>query len=129
RHRGTVAETPHQAFRASRHNLAMLSQEPSIRAEEQHATVERAAITFDDSDNKIDAVVARGLSEFFDCGAGNVHATVPVSAEDGRALIGTGTHDGAKIEASRVAGNKRLREKDESSVFAGGFACKNLNFL
>src|SRR5437899_8113576 len=40
RHGGTVAKTPHQAFGASWHDLAVFAEKTAIRREEQYRTVE-----------------------------------------------------------------------------------------
>src|SRR6185312_9408618 len=57
RERRAVAEAPHQPFGAGRHQLAVLAEISTVRREEQHRTIERAAITLDYPNHQVRAIL------------------------------------------------------------------------
>ncbi len=111
--RGTVAESPHQALRACRHDLAMFAEEGAIGRKEKDGAVERSGVAFDDADDEMNVVGAGGAAELIDGGAGNVDTAFPIAAEIFAASVGASADYCAEIEPAGVGGDEGFRKEDD----------------
>src|SRR6202051_2886414 len=93
----------------------MLSEKRPIRAEEQDAAIQCAAIAFDDADDKLDPAIASHLADEIDRGARDVDRALPVSDEIVFALSCAIADSCTEIESFRVAADKCFGKHRELS--------------
>src|SRR5262249_2342932 len=117
RQRGAVTEPPDEALGRSRHKLAMLAEVGAVRREEKNRAVKSAAVALDDSNNEINTAGASDKAEGINGRAGNIHAAFPIALKITAAILGAIANDGAEVESTRIGGDKRLREDDETCPF------------
>src|SRR5260370_601829 len=129
RHGGTVAKAPHQTLGTSWHDLAVLAKKTAIRREEQYRTVEGATIPLDDSDDQVDFVASGRTAKLVNRGTGNIHAALPVSAKVLATFFRSPTNHRAKIQPSRIRGNKRFGKKHQLRTLAGSFLAQRTDFV
>src|SRR5438445_662692 len=105
----------------------MLAQEGSIGGKKENATVKRAA--FNHADYQVDRIRAGGFAQGFNCRTGDFHGAFKVALEIFASFVGARTDDGAKVEATRIAGDERLRKEHQLGALPGGVAGKIESFF
>src|SRR5258708_26242846 len=100
----------------------MLSEQLTVRGEEQHRTVQGAECALDHTDHHVTAVCCRSFTEPLRLWAGHLDSRVEVQAKLFASRRVAGTNDETVIESLRLAGNERFGEKDDFLASGGALA-------
>ena len=106
----------------------MLAEKGSIRRKEKHTAIERSALTLNHAHHQIDMVGSRCLAQCIHRWPGNFHGTLKVALEVFTARVRAPAHHGAKVEPTRIAGDKSFREEHKFGALLRGVACKIQGF-
>jgi len=90
----------------------VFAQVSSVRSEEQNGAVQRAALTFNDPNDKMYTLIPSDPGQVVDFTSRNIDGAVPVPPEllaSGRRAI---TYHGSKCRTARVSRYERFREDD-----------------
>ena len=88
----------------------MGAEEGPVRTEEQDRAIERAAVALDDTDDEMEAVVARDRPEAVDRRSRHVHRALVIAAEPFPTFGRSPADLDIEVSALRVARDERLRE-------------------
>jgi hypothetical protein len=107
----------------------MFSEKFAGRVQEHNRAVERAAIAFDDADDKRYAVVARDFAQHVDGGTRDVDRRSVVQSELVAPFWCPQPDRGAETCAPRIAANESLWKQNYLRVHAGGIGGQRPNLL
>src|SRR5215831_2332342 len=91
----------------------MFAQECTVGREEENATVERTAFTLDHSYHQVNGVVASGLAQELEIRARHFESAFKIALVVFPSRIAARSYGGAKIEATRIAGDKCLGKQNQ----------------
>src|SRR5579875_1016282 len=126
---GAIAEAPDQPLRSCGHELAMLAQIAPLRREEQHATVQRPAISLDHANDQIDLLLPGNVGKDINRRAGDIDRTFPVATVLFTSLCRPIAHHCSKRQTSWIGRDKGFREDHELCSLAGSLLRQRPHFL
>ena len=118
--RGAVPEAPDQALQRGRHELAVLTQDLSLRAQIDRGAVQRAAVALDDAHHDVHVMLRGGLGQQRDLRSVHRDGRVEIKFVLGAPLRRASAEVDVKIRALGVAPEVCLGEDDELRALRGG---------
>jgi hypothetical protein len=95
----------------------MFAHQPSVGQKEKDRTIERPAVTFDDTDDQEDPAIACSLSQGVTSWTGYVHSAFVIAPEIISPLGGSKANPGTEVQTCGITGYKRFREDNQFRSF------------
>src|SRR5262245_4077862 len=121
RERRAVAEPPDHPFKRSRHKLAVLAEQTSVRAEEQRRAVESAEFALDYSDHNVAAVCRGGLAQPLGLWAGHLDPGIEIEPKFFAANWVSSAHHKTVVESLWISPDECFGEDNHACAGGGGF--------